>query len=74
MFFIIVEWLIIRAIALFSFIEDRVAVRGDDLIITVRVDEFFELDVLIIRLRVHGWDFFIRVRFLSIEESDVLWL
>ena len=38
MFFILVGWLIIRAIALFNLIEVRAVMRDDDLFITIRVD------------------------------------
>ena len=48
MFFISVEWLIIRAIALFNLIEVRVVMIADDLVITIRVDEIFEVVVALI--------------------------
>ena len=51
MFFIFVQWLIIRAIALFNLIEVRAVMRDDDLCITIRVDEVFEVGgALIFRL------------------------
>ena len=61
MLFISVDWLIIRAIALFNLIEVRVVMIDDDIVITIRVDEIFEVDVaLIFRLgRGFSWFWFL---------------